>query len=100
MRTATEVFVGVRVGGQAALELAQVAAEGGQQWVSDVAMAGVVAAGDSAVLARELLPQVVAGVRQPEVEIVVCGQGIEQLDLGGGQSGMPEQGQAYRQVCR
>ena len=44
--TATEVFVGVRVGGQAALELAQVAAEGGQQRVSDVAMAGVVAAGD------------------------------------------------------
>ena len=33
MLTATEVFVGVRVGGQAALELAQVAAEGGQQWV-------------------------------------------------------------------
>ena len=83
----TEVFVGLRVGGQAALQFAQVAAEGGQQRVPDVAVAGVVAAGDRAVHAGERLPQVVAGVRQPQVEVVVGGQGVEQFDLGGWAAG-------------
>ena len=49
-------------------------------------------------IARERLPQVVAGVRQPQVEVVVGGQGVEQLDLGGGQPGVPEQRQPLRQV--
>ena len=50
---AAEVLVGLRVGGQAALEFAKVAAEGGQQRMSDLTVAGVVAAGDLAVDAGE-----------------------------------------------
>ena len=88
-----QVFVGLRLGGQAALQLAQVAAEGGQQRVADLAVAGVVAAGDRAVHAGERSPQVVAGVRQPQVQVVVGGQRLEQLDLGAGQPGVTEQRQ-------
>ena len=44
-----EVFVGLRVRRQAALQFAEVAAEGGQQRMADLAVAGVVAAGDRAV---------------------------------------------------
>ena len=48
-----EVFVGLRVGGQAALQFAEVAAERGEQRMVDVAVAGVVAAGDRAVYVGE-----------------------------------------------
>ena len=72
------------VGGQAALQFAKVAAEGGQQRVADLAVAGVVAAGDQAVHAGERLPQIVAGVRQPQVKVVMGGQRVEQFDLGAG----------------
>src|SRR5207248_10664902 len=95
-----DIFVGVWVGGQAALELAKVAAEGGQQRVDDVAVAGVVTAGDRAVVGSQFSPQVVAGVRQPYVEVVVGGQRREELDLGGRQPGMTEERQAIRQVER
>jgi len=98
--TATQEFVGLWLCGQTALQLTQVPAEGGQQWVVDVAVAGVVAAGDGTVLGGEPLPQVVAGMRQPEMEVVMGGEGVEQLDLGGRQPGVPEQGQAVRQVGR
>ena len=86
----TKVFVGVSAR-QAALQFAQIAAEGGQQWVADVAVAGVVAAEDGSVIACELLPQVVAGVGQPEVKVMVGGQGTQELDLGGRQPGVAEQ---------
>src|SRR5262245_42221839 len=100
MRTATEEFVGLRVGGQAALQFAQVTAEGGEQWVVDAAVAGVVAAGDGAMHGGELLPQIGAGMRQPEVEIMVRGKGVEELDLGRRQPGVSEEGQPLRQVDR
>ena len=62
--------------------------------------AGVVAAGDRAVDAGERLPQVVAGVRQPQVQVVVGGQRVEQLDVGARQPGVPEQRQPCGQVGR
>ena len=80
------------------MQLAQVAAEGGQQRVADVAVAGVVAAGDLAVLAGELSPEVVAGVGQPQVKVVVGGQRVEQFDLGARQPGVAEQRQPLGQV--
>ena len=64
----------------------------------DLAVAGVVAAGDLAVHVGERLPQVVAGVRQPQVKVVVGGQRVEQFDLGAGQPGVPEQRQPLGQV--
>ena len=95
-----EVLVGGDVGGQAALQLAQVPAEGGQQRMADRAVTGVVAARNRAAHAGERSPQVVAGVRQPQVKIVVGGQRPDQLDLGGRQPGVPEQRQPLRQVSR
>jgi hypothetical protein len=68
---AAEVFVGLRIGRQAALEFAKVAAEGGQQRMAHLAMAGVVAARNLAVYVGEGLPQVVARVREPQVKVVV-----------------------------
>ena len=96
----TEVLVGADVGGQAALQLAQIPAEGGQQRMADPAVAGVVAAGDRAVQVAERSPQVVAGMGQPQVQVVVGGQRLDQLDLGDGQPGVSEQRQPLRQVGR
>ena len=93
-----QVFVGLRIGRKAALQFAEVAAEGGQQRVPDFAVAGVVAAGDLAVHAGERLPQVVAGVRQPQVKVVVGGQRLEQFDLGARQPGVTEERDALGQV--
>ncbi len=95
-----EVFVGLRVRRQAALQLAKVAAEGGQQRMADLAVAGVAAAGDLAVHVGERLPQPVAGVRQPQVQIVVGGQRVEEFDLGARQPGVAEQRQPLRQIGR
>ena len=53
MASTSEVFVGLRVGGQAALEFAQIAAERRQQRMVDLAVGGVVAAGDRRLLTRE-----------------------------------------------
>ncbi len=94
-----QVFVGLPVGGQAALKFAKVAAEGGQQRMGDGAVAGVVAAGDLPVIACELSPQVVAGVGQPEVKVVMGGEGLQQFDFGRRQSGVPEQRQPLGQIC-
>ena len=74
---AWQVFVGARVVGQAALQFAEVAAEGGQQRMVDFAVAGVFATRDLAADAGERLPQVVARVGQPQVEIVVGGERFE-----------------------
>ena len=68
--------------------------------MADLAVAGVVAAGDLAVHVGERLPQVVAGVRQPQVKVVVGGQGVEQFDLGARQPGVAEQREPLRQVGR
>ena len=68
--------------------------------MSDLAVAGVVAAGDLAVHVGERLPQVVAGVRQPQVQVVMGGQGVEQFDLGAGQPRVAEQGEPLGQVGR
>ncbi len=96
--SAAEVFVGLRVRRQAALEFAEVAAEGGQQRMSDLAVAGVVAAGDLAVDVGEGSPEAVAGVRQPQVKVVMGRQRVEQFDLGAGQPGVAEQRQPLGQV--
>ena len=64
----------------------------------DLAVAGVVAAGDLAVDVGEGLPQVVAGVRQPQVKVVMGGQRVEQFDLGAGQPGVAEQRDPLGQV--
>ena len=53
MASTSEVFVGLRVGGQAALQFAKIAAERRQQRMVDLAVGGVVAAGDRRLLARE-----------------------------------------------
>ena len=93
-----EIFIAVRIRGQAALELAKIAAEGGQQRMTDLTVTGVVAAGDLAVRAGERLPQRVAGVRQPQVEVVVGRQRVEQFDLGPGQPRVAEEGDPLGQV--
>ena len=84
------------VGGQAALQFAKVAAEGGQQRMPDLAVAGVVAAGDLAMDVGEGLPQAVAGVRQPQVQVVMGRERVEQFDLRAGQPGVAEQRQSAR----
>ncbi len=76
---------------QAALQFAQVAAQGGQQGVPDNAVAGVLPARDRLVDVLKGLPERLAGVRQPQVQVVVGGQRAEQFDLGGRQPGVPEQ---------
>ena len=73
MAVAAEILVGLRVPRQAALQFAKVAAEGRQQRVPDLAVADVVAATDLAVHVGERLPQRVAGVRQPQVQVVMGG---------------------------
>ena len=62
--------------------------------------AGVVPAGDRTVGAGQRSPQLVAGVWQPQVQVVVGSQGVEQLDVGSGQTGVPEQRQACRKLGR
>ena len=53
MGGATEIFVGLPGGGQAALQFAQIAAERRQQRMVDQAMGGVLAARDGALIAGE-----------------------------------------------
>ena len=48
--------------------------------------------------AGEGLPQGVAGVRQPQVKVVMGRQGVEQLDLRAGQPGVAEEGDPLGQV--
>ena len=47
---------------------------------------------------REHGPQRGRGVRQPEVDLVVLPEGGEQLDLGGGDPGVPEQREPFGEV--
>ena len=46
----------------------------------------------------ELSPQVVAGVRQPQVKVVMGRQGLQQFDFGRRKSGVPEQRQPLGQI--
>ena len=85
---------------EAALQLALVAAERGEQRVPDPAMAVVEPARRRPLEIREPLPQVGAGVRQPQVEVVVGGERAQQLDLRGRHPGVAEQRDARRQVGR
>ena len=61
---------------------AQVAAEGGQQRVPDAAVAGVDASAHGFFVVGQMLPQHVAGMRQPQVQIVMGGQRAEQCKVG------------------
>ena len=56
--------------------------------------------GDRAAQSGQRTPQVVAGMRQPQVQVVVGGQRVEQFDLGDRQPGVAEQRQPRRQVGR
>ncbi len=59
--------------------------------MTHLAVADVLAAGDLAVDVGEGLPQAVAGVRQPQVQVVMGREGVEQFDLGAGQPRVAEQ---------
>ncbi len=72
-----ERLVGRGIGGQASLQLTQITTEGGQQWVPHLPMAGVFATRHGAMYAGECPPQSVAGVRQPQMQIVVDGDRLE-----------------------
>ena len=64
-----------------------------------VALVGT--SGDHSAQLGQRRPHLRTGVRQPQVQVVMGGDGVEQLDVGGGQSGVAEQGQPGRQVaCR
>ena len=88
---ATKVFVGSGANRQAALQLAQIAPECAQQRVSGSVVTGVVAARDSAVEVGQRSPEIIAGMGQPQMQVVVGGQRIQQFDVGTCQSGMAEQ---------
>ena len=83
-------------GGQAALQLPQITAEGLQQRVPHPRPADVDAPRLLTAQLGQRLPQRVAGMRQPQVQIVVGGQGAEQFEVGRRQPGVPEQGQSRR----
>ncbi|PQM44077.1 hypothetical protein C1Y40_05764 [Mycobacterium talmoniae] len=91
MRCSAQEFVAGRIiGRQRALQLAQVAAEGLQQRVPGAMPAVVGDAGHRAVAVLQRPPQRIGGVRQPQVQLVVGGQRLQQLDVGAGQPGVPE----------
>ena len=98
MLTPAQIFVGLRVSGQTALQFAKVSAEGGQKRMPYLPVAGVVAAGNLAVDTGERRPQGVAGVRQPQVKVVMGRQCVEQLDLRARQPRVAEEGNALGQV--
>ena len=56
--------------------------------------------GIAPLIAGERAPQLVAGVRQPQMQLVVGRQRVEQFDIGACQAGVPEQRQPCRQVGR
>ena len=91
-------FVGVAAW-QAALHFAKIAAEGVEQRMVGPVAAGVVLARHGLVDVGERLPQVVARVRQPQVQVVVGGQRLEQFDVGGWQV-QPEHAKPLGQVGR
>ena len=62
--------------------------------------AGVLVTGDGMVDVGQRAPQAVAGVRQPQVQVVAGGQRLQQLDVGGGQAGVPEKRYPLGQVAR
>ena len=84
--------------GQAALQLADVAAQRGQQRVADPRWPGSSSRGHGPGGVGQRLPQRVAGVRQPQVDVVVVGERGEQLDLGDRQPGVAEQREPAGQV--
>ncbi|CFS10451.1 hypothetical protein BN1213_03750 [Mycobacterium tuberculosis] len=97
----TKEFVGGPGGGQRALQFAHVAAQRFQQRVLGGPPAGVLPPRQQAISALEAgqrPPQLVAGVRQPQVQVVVDGQRIQQLHVGAGQAGVAEQRKPSRQV--
>ena len=83
---------------QAALEFTEVTPEAGQRRVAGQSVALVVPARDDPALAAQRRPQRSARMRQPQVQVVVDGQRLEQLDIGGGQPGVSEQRQPPRQL--
>ena len=77
--------------GQAAAQFPQIPAQRRQQRMADVEVAAIVGAGDAAACSAELPPQRIAGVRQPQVQVVAGRQGLEELQIGDRQAGMAEQ---------
>ena len=61
--------------------------------MSDTAVAVIVAARHDPAQIGKRSPRLRARVRQPQVQFVMSGQRIEQLDIGGGQPGVAEQRQ-------
>ena len=90
--------VGRRGDRQAALQFPQIPPEGGQQGMLDPAMAVVVAACDPLAQIGQPGPQHRAGMRQPEVDLMVGRECVEQFDVGGRQPGVAEQRYPLRQV--
>ncbi len=80
------------------LELAQVPAEGGEQGVADAQVGVVGPARDGAGCADEGVPERRGGVGQPQVDVAVLTERGEELHLGDGDPGVPEQREPRRQV--
>ena len=71
-----------------------------EQRVPDLLVGAVVASRDRPGRAGERVPQGARRVRQPEVHVAVRAQRVEQLDLGHGDPGVPEEGEPRREVER
>ena len=88
---ARPVLVGGEPGGQDALQLSGVAAQCHQQGMCGGTMAGVVPARHHTGDLGQSIPQRTARMRQPQMQVVVHGQRLEQFQVGAGQSGVTEQ---------
>ncbi len=84
-------------GRPAQLQLAGVAAPGGEQRVADLGRGRVVGAADGAGPAQPL-PQRGRGVQQEEVDVACVRQRLQDLELGAGKAGEAEDGQSRREV--
>ena len=93
------VVVGVPAPRESQLELADVAAQAGEQGVRDPLGARVVGA-PLGVPALEMGPQRGRGVRQPEVDVVVGGERVEHAQLGVREPGGAEEGEPSREAPR
>ena len=83
--------------GEQAAQLAGVAAERCQQRMGDQVGRAVVVARDHAAEVGEVVPQRGRRLRQPDVDVAVLAEGLEQGDLGDRQPGVPEQREPVRE---
>ena len=96
-----EVLVGRdRHGRQGPLELPRVAAEAQQEGVTHPLVAVVGAPVDGTARSGQGLPQGRRRVWQPDMDVTLGRERVEQVDLGDRQPGVPEEREPHRQVER